>query len=113
MKRELIYLKEKFSYLQNEFDFKIIEIYKANTYFYITWSNGCSNLKICYEFTDENPIGIYFYAADDLYMYSHKYFKEEVAYRMKSKDKNNFKDIIEFAAGKVKKMIVTGEISVD
>lgn len=112
MKRELNYLKEKFSYLQNKFNFEIIEIYKANTYFYITWSNGCSNLKICYEFTDENPIGIYFYAADDIYMYSHKYFKNEVAYGIKANDKKNFKNVIEFAAEKIEEMIESGEISV-
>lgn len=105
MKRELNYLKYKFNYLEINHSFKIIDEFKANTYFYVVWGNDDKSIKICYEFTDINPIGIYVYDSDDKFMYRYEYFHKEFVLEHSVRDKKIYERIIDFAAKKFGNMI--------
>lgn len=101
MKKIIKYLKKQFSYLETTFKYSIIEEYRANTYFYVTWTNKLINIKICYEFIGDNPIGIYVYNFDDKYMYHHIYYYKELNKPLPKRDNYKYyKEIIDYAASK-------------
>ncbi len=105
MKHEFDYLKNEFNYLLNFYGLDIIEEYKANTYFYIVWSNKIKNIKICYDFTDTSPIGIYIYDYDDHFMFNYKYMYKEFFLENQIKDKKFYIKLIDYATDKFKYMV--------
>lgn len=73
-----------FKYLEDEYEIDLIESNLKGSFPYTIWSNGKKDVKIIFDFTDENPMHIFIYDSDDFAMYSYKEFADEFKYTPKS-----------------------------
>ena len=87
-----------FAYLEDNYGMNLIEKCLTGSFPYTVWGNGKKNIKIVFDFTDDNPMHIFVYDSNDFAMYSYKEFSDEFKYMpTSSKDINGY---IDYAAKK-------------
>lgn len=84
--------------MSDEYGMNLIKTYLKGSFPYAIWSNGNKNIKVVYDFTDDNPIHIFVYDSDDFAMYSYKELFDE--FKLKSNPGKDIDAYIIFAANK-------------
>lgn len=78
-------IQKKFVFLSSKYNLKVIKKQESGSFPFVTWSNDHLVIKVVFDLTDENPVHIFIYDADDKYMYSYQEIAEELKYVPKNK----------------------------